>query len=495
MIHTPANEWSENLTFDELHIGQSARLLRTLTLQDIQAFAAVSGDTNPAHLSPEYANDTLFHGVIGHGMWSGALISALLGTQFPGPGTIYLEQALRFVRPVRIGDTLTVTATVLSKDEAKKAVQLDCLVINQKDEKVLQGVAKVLAPTTKVRLPKINAPTIQLFDPQARFRELLSLADGMAPMRCAVVHPCDAGSLAGALDATRHGLMIPLLIGPKERIEAVAREAELDLAGCQILHVPHSHAAAERAAELAANGQVDAIMKGSLHTDELIAAVLQRKELRTGRRMSHLFRFDVPLYSKPLLITDAALNIRPNLGEKVDIVQNAIDFARILGVRQPRVAILSAVETVNPNIPSTLDAAALCKMADRGQIKGGVLDGPLAFDNAISAQAAAIKHIVSPVSGQADILMVPDLESGNMLAKQLEYLAGATGSGIVLGARVPIALTSRADGPQSRVASALLALLIVQHNRTLHAAAPRSIPAASPAGTAPAQTDTTRQRA
>ncbi len=494
-----SSEWSENLTFDELHIGQSARLLRTLTLQDIQAFAAVSGDTNPAHLNPEYANDTLFHGVIGHGMWSGALISALLGTQFPGPGTIYLEQALRFVRPVRIGDTLTVTATVLSKDDAKKAVELDCLVTNQKDEKVLQGVAKVLAPTTKVRLPKIHAPTIQLFDPQARFRELLSLADGMAPMRCAVVHPCDAGSLSGALDATRHGLMIPLLIGPKEKILAVAREAGLDLADCQILPVPHSHAAAELAADLAATGQVDALMKGSLHTDELIAAVLQRRELRTGRRMSHVFRFDVPLYSKPLLITDAALNIRPSLSEKVDIVQNAIDFARILGVEQPRVAILSAVETVNPNIPSTIEAAALCKMADRGQIKGGVLDGPLAFDNAISAQAAAIKHIESPVSGQADILMVPDLESGNMLAKQLEYLAGATGSGIVLGARVPIALTSRADGPNARVASALLALLIVQHNRARQVAAPtRALPLAQPAATAPAapsNPDASRQQA
>ena len=284
-------------------------------------------------------------------------------------------------------------------------------------------------------------------------------------MRCAVVHPCDVGSLTGALDAARHGLMIPLLIGPKERILALAREAELDLGDSQILHVPHSHAAAELAADLAATGQVDALMKGSLHTDELIAAVLQRRELRTGRRMSHVFRFDVPLYSKPLLITDAALNIRPSLSEKVDIVQNAIDFARIMGVEQPRVAILSAVETVNPNIPSTIEAAALCKMADRGQIKGGVLDGPLAFDNAISAQAAAIKHIESPVSGQADILMVPDLESGNMLAKQLEYLAGATGSGIVLGARVPIALTSRADGANARVASALLALLVANHAR------------------------------
>jgi len=488
-----AADWLENHTFDELALGQSARLLRTLTLQDIQAFAAVSGDTNPTHLDPQYLPHIRLHGVVGHGMWGGALVSALLGTQFPGPGTIYLEQQLTFLHPVHIGDTLTVTATVLSKDDAKKAVQLDCLVTNQKDEKVLQGVAKVLAPTEKVRLPKINAPTIQLFDPQARFRELLSLADGMEPMRCAVVHPCDVGSLTGALDAARHGLMIPLLIGPKERILALAREAELDLGDSQILHVPHSHAAAELAADLAAKGEVDALMKGSLHTDELIAAVLQRRELRTGRRMSHVFRFDVPLYSKPLLITDAALNIRPSLSEKVDIVQNAIDFARIMGVEQPRVAILSAVETVNPNIPSTIEAAALCKMADRGQIKGGVLDGPLAFDNAISAQAAAVKQIESPVSGQADILMVPDLESGNMLAKQLEYLAGATGSGIVLGARVPIALTSRADGANARVASALLALLIVQHNRARPAGSPRQGASAQP--TAPTGSDDSRQPA
>jgi phosphate acetyltransferase len=216
---------------------------------------------------------------------------------------------------------------------------------------------------------------------------------------------------------------------------------------------------------MAAQGEVEVMMKGSLHTDELILAVLKQPTLRTGRRMSHVFRFDVPLYPKPLLITDAALNIAPTLAEKVDIIQNAIDFARILGVEKPKVAILSAVETVNPAIPSTLDAAALCEMAERGQIRGGVLDGPLAFDNAISAHAAQVKGIVSPVAGDADILAVPDLESGNMLAKQLEYLAGASTSGLVLGARVPIALTSRADGPRARVASALLALLAANHAR------------------------------
>ena len=449
----------ENVTFDEITLGQSARLLRTLTLADIQAFAAVSGDTNPAHLDAKYANDTLFHGVIAHGMWGGALISALLGTQFPGPGTIYLDQVLHFTKPVRVGDTLTVTATVVSKDEAKKSVELDCQVLNQKGERVLHGTARVLAPTEKVRLAHVAAPQIQLFDPEARFKELLALGAGLAPVRCAVVHPCDAGSLSGAMDSARYGLIEPVLIGPEKRIRHLAEEAGIDLQGIEIISMPHSHAAAEKAADLAVKGLVSIIMKGSLHTDELVHAVLSQRSLRTGRRMSHVFRFDIPLYSKPLLITDAALNIHPTLEEKVDIIQNAIDFARIMGVKVPKVAILSAVETVNPNIPSTLDAAALCKMAERGQIKGGVLDGPLAFDNAISAHAAQIKGIKSSVAGDVDILAVPDLESGNMLAKQLEYLAGASGAGLVLGARVPIALTSRADGPMNRVASALLAQL------------------------------------
>ncbi|MDP2163844.1 MAG: bifunctional enoyl-CoA hydratase/phosphate acetyltransferase [Hydrogenophaga sp.] len=457
------DDFVENHTFEELQIGQSARLLRTLTPQDIQAFAAVSGDTNPAHLNAEYANDTLFHGVIGHGMWSGALISALLGTQFPGTGTIYLDQALHFSRPVRIGDTLTVSATVTAKNHRQKIVELACEAVNQNGEQVVSGVARVLAPPHKVRMPRSSVPQIQVFDPEARFNDLLAMVRTLPAVRCAVAHPCDEGSLRGALDAAHYGLLVPVLIGPEARIRALAETFDLDLSGMEIVNTPHSHAAAEHAADMAAAGEVQSLMKGSLHTNELIHAVLARKELRTGRQMSHVFRFDVPLYSKPLLITDAALNIRPTLEAKADIVQNAIDFARVLGVDLPRVALLSAVENVSSNMPSTLDAAALCKMADRGQIRGGLLDGPLAFDNAISAEAALIKKIESPVAGQADILAVPDLESGNMLAKQLEYLAGATSSGIVLGARVPIALTSRADGPRARASSALLAQLVAHH--------------------------------
>jgi phosphate acetyltransferase len=269
----------------------------------------------------------------------------------------------------------------------------------------------------------------------------------------------------GAVDSAVAGLIKPILIGPAKKIQAIALASSIDIAPYELIDVPHSHAAADKAAELAVDRKVEMMMKGSLHTDELLHAILARPQLRTGRRMSHVFRFDIPMYSKPLLVTDAALNIHPTLMEKVDIIQNAIDFSVIMGVPNPKVAILSAVETVNPDIPSTIEAAALCKMAQRGQIKGGVLDGPLAFDNAISLHAAQIKGIDSPVAGDADILNVPDLESGNMLAKQLEYFAGASGAGLVLGAQIPVALTSRADGPRTRVASALLGLLVAHAHR------------------------------
>ncbi|PQA81563.1 enoyl-CoA hydratase [Limnohabitans sp. TS-CS-82] len=457
--------WFENFTFDDIDIGHSARLVRTLTLDDIQAFAAVSGDTNPAHLDPAYANATLFHGVIGHGMWGGALISSVLGTTFPGPGTIYLEQNLHFSRPVRIGDTLTVSVTCTAKHAEKKTIDLDCTLVNQKGERVLYGVAHVMAPAEKLRMQRIQAPHISVFDPEQRHANLLALGATLEAVRCGVVHPCDADSLQGAMDAHRAGLIHAVLIAPEKKLRALALDAGIDLGTADIIDVPHSHAAAELAAQMAADKQLEALMKGSLHTDELIHAVVMQPGLRTGRRMSHVFRFETPAYPKPLYITDAALNIAPSLSEKADIVQNAILFAQIMGVAEPKVAILAAVETVNPNMPSTLDAAALCKMADRGQIKGGLLDGPLAFDNAVSMHAAEIKHIASRVAGQADILVAPDLESGNMMAKQLEYLGGASGCGVVLGARVPIALTSRADTATTRSASALLAKLIAHHYR------------------------------
>ena len=462
----------ENVTYDELAVGRSARLVRVLTHDDIQAFALVSGDVNPAHVDPDYAQGTRFQGVIGHGMWGGALISSVLGTQFPGQGTIYVEQTLQFlrpVRPVRLGDALTVVLTVTAKEDTKRRVTLDCDVRNQTGEQVISGVATVIAPAHKVSVPRIDMPTLHLFEPQARLHAWIDTFRGSPAMACGVVHPCDAESLRGALDAAARGLIVPTLIGPEARIRAVAEQAGLDLQGITIDPVAHSHAAAARGAELAAQGAVQMLMKGSLHTDELLAAVLATPALRTGRRLSHVFRFDIPTYPKPLLLTDAAVNIQPTLDDKADIVRNAIGLAQALGVAVPKVALLSAVETVTAKITSTLDAAALCKMAQRGQISGAILDGPLAFDNAISAEAARIKGIDSPVSGDADILVLPDLESGNVAAKLLEYLAGAASCGVVLGARVPIALTSRADGAASRVASTALAAVVSR--ATLAAAA------------------------
>jgi phosphate acetyltransferase len=293
------------------------------------------------------------------------------------------------------------------------------------------------------------------------FRQLLAKARGLPPIRTAVVHPVDRNALAGALEAGRQGLIIPVLIGPEVKIRAAAAEAGLDLGGCECLWTEHSHAAAALAAALACDRKVEALMKGSLHTDEFMAAIVCEEKLRTARRMSHVFFIDAPAYPRPLLVTDAAVNIYPTLEDKVDIVQNAIDLAHALGIELPKVAILSAVETVSPKIRSTLDAAVLCKMADREQITGGILDGPLAFDNAVSEQAARTKGIRSPVAGQADIFVVPDIEAGNMLAKQLEYLAQAQLAGIVLGARVPIMLTSRADDTLARIGSCALAALLL----------------------------------
>jgi len=288
----------------------------------------------------------------------------------------------------------------------------------------------------------------------------ISSAAPLDPVVCGVVHPCDEVSLKGAIESMQAGMIEPVLIGPEARIRAEAEKASLSLEGARVINADHSHHAAEIAAELAAKGKVEGLMKGSLHTDELMHAILAKPILRTKRRMSHISRFNVPAYNKPLFITDPALNIRPDLAQKADIVQNAICLLQILGVERPKVAILAAVETINPSLVSTLDAAALCKMADRGQIVGGQVDGPLAFDTAISIEAARVKGIKSEVAGQPDVLVVPDLESGNMLIKQLEYLAGAAGAGIVIGARVPVALTSRADPAASRVASAALLKLV-----------------------------------
>jgi phosphate acetyltransferase len=305
-------------------------------------------------------------------------------------------------------------------------------------------------------MTEINAPR-----QHEKYARLIATAKKKTALRTAVAHPCEETSLRGAIEAAEEGLIVPILVGPKEKIQSVAKSSSIDLGDVEIVDVPHSQAAAEKAVELVRTGKADLLMKGSLHTDELMSEVVKRETgIRTGRRISHVFVMDVPGHPHTLFITDAAVNIAPDLTAKQDIIQNAIDLHVGLGLGTPNVAILSAVETVTPNIPSTIEAAALCKMADRGQIKGGVLDGPLAFDNAISPEAARIKGIKSPVAGQAQILVVPDLEAGNMLAKNLTFLSRADAAGVILGARAPVILTSRADDVRARLASCAVAMLL-----------------------------------
>jgi phosphate acetyltransferase/phosphate butyryltransferase len=453
-----------NKTFEELKLGDAASIVRTLTPKDIQVFATMSGDVNPAHVDEAFAKSDIFHKVVAHGMWGASLISTVLGTELPGPGTIYLDQSLQFRRPVGLGDTVTVTVKVIKKLEEKRRVTLECRVVNQKGEEAITGTAEVIAPTEKISRPAIELPEIELREKGRRYRQLIELTKGLEPIKTAVVHPTDTVSLLGAVEAARANLIVPVLVGPEHEIRAAAEQAQLDLSPYEIVAAEHSDAAAKAAVALIRSGEAEALMKGALHTDELMHAVVEpEKGLRTKRRISHVFAIDAPGYPRPLFVTDAAINIYPTLADKHDIVQNAIDLVHALGIAEPRVAILSAVETVTESIRSTLDAAALCKMADRGQITGGILDGPLAFDNAVSAEAANTKGIVSPVAGNADIFVVPDLEAGNMLAKQLEYLAEAEVAGIVLGARVPIILTSRADKTLARLASCAIALLLARH--------------------------------
>jgi phosphate acetyltransferase len=299
-----------------------------------------------------------------------------------------------------------------------------------------------------------------------KYQRLIDAAKALQPVATAVVHPCDESSLSGAIDAAKLGLIRPILVGPKAKIQAVAAKIKADLARYELVDAPHSHGAAAKAVELVRNGKAEALMKGSLHTDEIMGEVVKRETgLRTARRISHCFVMDVPSYEYALIISDAAVNIAPTLKDKVDIVQNAVDLAHALRTPEVRVAILSAMETVNPDVPSTIEAAALCKMADRGQITGAILDGPLALDNAINLEAAGIKKIKSPVAGRANVLIVPDLEAGNMLAKSLSFLAKADSAGIVLGAKVPIMLTSRADSVMARLASCAVASLVAQQRR------------------------------
>jgi phosphotransacetylase/acyl dehydratase len=459
----------ENRTLAEIRIGESASLSRTLTQGDIDLFAVASGEVNLAHYGA--AGPAGFPRVIADGMLGAGLISSVVAAKLPGPGATFLAHDLKFLKSISIGDRLTATVTVLAKFPASAELTLGCRCVDQAGETVIEGTARVRAPTEKIRLPRLELPEIRL-SRHERFRSLLIECAGLPPMTTAIAHPCDADSLGAAVEAARAGLIEPILVGPRPKILKAAADAGLDIAAFRLVDAPHSEAAAAEAVVLVRRGEAALLMKGSLHTDELLHAVLSADVgLRTGRALSHVYLMDVPAYPRPLLLTDAAVNIAPDLDRKRDIIQNAIDLAHVMGIETPRVAILAAVEVVDPRMQSTLDAAALCKMADRGQITGALLDGPLAFDNAVSPEAARMKGIVSPVAGLADILVAPDLEAGNMLAKQLTFMAGADAAGVVLGARVPIILTSRADGDRTRLASCAVAVKIARQ---------RAVPPAMP---------------
>jgi phosphotransacetylase/acyl dehydratase len=455
----------ENRTFDEIRIGESASLSKTITREDIDLYAAVSGDVNPTHFNETFARAARAPGVIAHSMLAAGLISNVLGNKLPGAGTIYRSQDLRFRQPVQVGDTVKVTVTAREKRPDDHVILFDCNCTNQGGEMVLSGTAEVVAPTERLQNPAHELPTVHLRRHE-KYDRLITLAQQGPAVPTAVVYPCNEPSLKGAADAAEMGLIAPILVGPEAKIRDVATKAGLDISRFELVAAPHSQLAAAKAVELVRAGRAELLMKGSLHTDELLGAVVARDSgLRTVRRISHVFIMDVPTYPMPLFITDAAVNIAPDLETKRDIVQNAIDLHVAVGLGAPRVAILSAVETVTAKILGTIDAAALCKMADRGQITGGILDGPLALDNAISPQAAVIKGLKSEVAGRAQILLVPDLEAGNMLAKNLSFLANADAAGIVLGARVPIILTSRADNLRTRMASAGVAVLLAHAKR------------------------------
>jgi phosphate acetyltransferase len=442
-----------NVTFDEIQVGTSAEVTVTISQHQIDVAAIVSGDVDAFYLKGPGGTDVRQEPKRTEASGAEAVISILLGARLPGPGTRIVHRDLRFSGDFAAGDRLTAKVTAREKRKEGNLVVFDCRCVNQAGKELVTGTVTAEAPLSRLVYDVIKPPHLELRYGDA-FAQLIKGCQGCEPIPCAVAHPCDSESLRGAVEVARRGFIIPVLVGPEAKIRQAAEGAQIDLAPYRIVSTEHSHASAAKAVELASKGEVEALMKGSLHTDEIMGAIVPAAAgLRTSRRISHAFVMDVATYPKMLMITDAAVNIFPTIEDKRDIVQNAIDLGHALGITLPKVGILSAVEVINPKIPSTLEAAALCKMADRGQITGGLLDGPLAYDNAISAEAARIKGITSPVSGDVDILLAPDLEAANMLFKQLTYLAGAEGAGIVLGTRVPVVLTSRADSLRTRLAS------------------------------------------
>ncbi|MFD2180978.1 bifunctional enoyl-CoA hydratase/phosphate acetyltransferase [Rhodoplanes azumiensis] len=449
-----------NTTWDELQPGASASLERTCTMQDLTLFAHVSGNLNPLPL-PSAMESAMGGEPVAPSIWVGSLVSAVLGTLLPGAGTLYRAQSFNFVDRVRVGTRLTVEVKCIEKRE--KPVALFETTIREADGRlVVQGVAEVEVPLETIVTEANELPQL-ILDDHEHFAPLIAVAKRLPPLPTAVLGPDDRHALGGAVLSAEEGLIVPILIGDGGRIRAAAKDLGVDIGRFELIDVADDREASKRAVGLVNTGKAAAIMKGNVKAEALLNAVIKRDGgLRGVRRLSHAFVLDVPTLDHLLFITDCAVNIAPDLTTKVDIVQNGIDLARACGIETPRVGVLSAVETVNPNIPSTLDAAALSKMAERGQIKGGIVDGPLAMD----VGAAKTKGITSLVAGRAEVLIVPNLEAGNMLAKELTFVGRAESAGLVVGARVPIILTSRADNDRARLVSCALAQLYIHWCRT-----------------------------
>ncbi|WP_343115960.1 bifunctional enoyl-CoA hydratase/phosphate acetyltransferase [Ostreiculturibacter nitratireducens] len=454
----------ENRPFDRIRVGDRAKLRRRIAPGDIRTFVGFAADTNHDRVDGEMAASPEFRAAMAEGGFCVSLITTLVATEFPGFGARIGSMALDFMGAPVIGDKVDVEFSVVALDEAARRVSIDCICRKEEGEEaggvLCRGRLEVIAPEREISRRFGKPAGFGAAEPPDRFDRLEEMALSLGAVETGVVYPIDKPSLRGAMESAAAGLIAPVLIGPEDRIREVAEAAGLDLSAARIVPAPTPEIAAETAARLAAEGEVRVLMKGSLHTSTLLEPVIARHDLRGQRRISHVFVLDVPSYARLLLVSDAAINIRPDLDELRDIVQNTIDLAHVLGTDVPKVALLSAVEDVTERIPSTVMAAAICKMAERGIITGAEVDGPFALDNAVSEQAAKIKGIQSPVAGVADVLIVPDLVSGNILVKDLDYLAGAEAAGVVMGARVPIALTSRADSPRERRASAALACLV-----------------------------------
>lgn len=432
---------SENRTIDELRVGESASLRRTLHRGDLRLWSALTGNAGIDE------NLVQGHGV---GTWALSLFATLIGTSLPGPGCVIHSVAGRILRPVTIGEPVTATVTVSQIRKDTASVQIDCRCTDKNNTLIAEARVEVSAPTAKVRR---SLPALEL-------DELLARCKNIKPITTGVVFPCSADALLGAVEASSEGLIEAVLFGPEATIRKLATENKIDLGKCRIVAASGPEEAAAKAAAAAGAAELRALMKGSLYTDQFMhAVVVKESNLRTGRLLSHCMLVAAPTYARRFIISDAAVNIAPDVDQKKDIIQNAIILARSIGIDQPKVAVLSAVEVVRSKIPSTMEAAALAKMADRRQIAGGIVDGPLDIDIAVDAESARIKGVSSPVAGQADILIAPDIDAANMMNKGFSFVGGAQAAGLVMGARVPVILTSRADSAETRLFSAALAVL------------------------------------